>query len=82
MDHLSTAPHLSALFDALAIKTARVFKQQLQSGVVAVQGGKLRRTWRSGSPTAVMGTSPRSPAKLEKLGLYSSPTPSDHDTPQ
>lgn len=41
MDHLSTAPHLRPNFDALPIKTARVFKQQLQqSGVVAVQSDK------------------------------------------
>ncbi|MFU1906020.1 toprim domain-containing protein [Bordetella avium] len=41
MDHLSTAPHLRAKFDALPIKTGRIFKQQLmQSGVVATAAGK------------------------------------------
>lgn len=41
MDHLSTAPHLRAKFDALPVKTGRIFKQQLmQSGVVAMAGDK------------------------------------------
>ncbi|MCT7315251.1 toprim domain-containing protein [Ralstonia sp. CHL-2022] len=83
MDHLSTAPHLRPKFDGLPIKTARVFKQQLlQSGVVAVHGGKQmddveKRIFnrRHGHMTAL------SLAKLEKLGLYAAPAPSDHSTP-
>lgn len=82
MDHLSTAPHLRPKFDALPIKTARVFKQQLlQSGVVAVQSGKAmedveKRIFkhRHGHMTAL------SLAKLEKLGLYATPAPSSDDS--
>lgn len=41
MDHLSTAPHLRTKFDALPVKTGRIFKQQLaQASVVAMAGGK------------------------------------------
>jgi hypothetical protein len=36
MDHLSTAPYLRAKFDALPIKTGRVFKSQLMSSGVVV----------------------------------------------
>ncbi|MDM8358829.1 toprim domain-containing protein [Pandoraea communis] len=75
MDHLSTAPHLRAKFDALPIKTGRVFKQQLlQSGVVPTCGGKLlddveRRI--SGRRHAHLTAIRLS--KLEQLGLYASP---------
>ncbi|MGA3768821.1 hypothetical protein ACQUJZ_22570 [Ralstonia pseudosolanacearum] len=83
MDHLSTAPHLRPKFDALPIKTARVFKQQLlQSGVVAVQSCKQmedveKRIFnrRHGHMAAL------SLAKLEKLGLYTTPAPADYNSP-
>jgi len=75
MDHLSTAPHLRAKFDALPIKTGRIFKQQLmQSGVVATYAGKplenvdkIIRGSRAQRMTAI------SLAKLEGLGLYATP---------
>ncbi|RIQ34695.1 hypothetical protein D0849_08740 [Bordetella avium] len=75
MDHISTAPHLRAKFDALPIKTGRIFKQQLmQSGVVVTYDGKplenvdkIIRGSRAQRMTAV------SLAKLEALGLYATP---------
>ncbi|MHA6895566.1 hypothetical protein ACQUJT_15995 [Ralstonia pseudosolanacearum] len=83
MDHLAAAPHLRPKFDALPIKTARVFKQQLlQSGVVVAQGGKAiedveKRIFnrRHGRMTALSLT------KLEKLNLYATPAPSDYSPP-
>lgn len=69
MDHLSTAPHLRAKFDALPIKTGRIFKAQLlQSGVVlADDAEKTIRYRRTGHLTAI------SLARLEQLGLYATP---------
>ncbi|WP_235816922.1 toprim domain-containing protein [Bordetella ansorpii] len=75
MDHLSTASHLRAKFDALPVKTGRIFKQQLlQSGVVATINGKLVedadriiRGQRTARLTAIRL------AKLEQLGLYATP---------
>jgi len=69
MDHLSTAPHLRAKFDALPIKTARVFKQQLvASGIVAAD--EAERTIR-GRRTAHLSAIKVS--GLERLGLYATP---------
>lgn len=75
MDHISTAPHLRPKFDALPIKTARIFKQQLlQSGVVPTHAGKLlddveRRQYgrRLAHMTAI------SVPRLERLGLHAVP---------
>jgi len=69
MDHLSTAPHLRAKFDALPVKTGRIFKAQLlQSGaVLADDAEKTIRGRRTGHLTAI------SLAKLEQLGLYATP---------
>lgn len=69
MDHLSTAPHLRAKFDALPIKTARVFKQQLMaSGVVLTEDAE--RTIRGKRTAHLAGISLQS---LERLGLYAAP---------
>ncbi|QSI78680.1 toprim domain-containing protein [Niveibacterium microcysteis] len=69
MDHLSTAPHLRTKFDALPIKTARVFKQQLlASGVVLID--EAERTIRGRRMAHLTGLSV---AKLERLGLYATP---------
>lgn len=69
MDHLSTAPHLRAKFDALPVKTGRIFKNQLlQSPVVLADGvEKTIHGRRQGHLTAI------SLAQLEKLGLYAAP---------
>ncbi|MEO3953860.1 hypothetical protein ABH309_05275, partial [Chromobacterium piscinae] len=69
MDHLSTAPHLRAKFDALPIKTGRIFKNQLlQSPVVLADGvEKTIHGRRQGHLTAI------SLSQLEKLGLYAAP---------
>lgn len=69
MDHLSTAPHLRAKFDALPIKTARVFKQQLMaSGAVLTEDAE--RTIRGKRTAHLAGISLQS---LERLGLYATP---------
>ncbi|WP_293765911.1 toprim domain-containing protein [uncultured Aquitalea sp.] len=69
MDHLSTANHLRGKYDALPVKTGRIFKSQLlQSGVVLADDiEKTIHGRRHGHLTAI------SLAKLEKLGLYASP---------
>ncbi|MBK0415888.1 toprim domain-containing protein [Chromobacterium haemolyticum] len=69
MDHLSTAPHLRAKFDALPVKTGRIFKHQLlQSPVVLADGvEKTIHGRRQGHLTAI------SLPQLEKLGLYAAP---------
>lgn len=75
MDHLSTAMHLRGKFDALPIKTARVFKQQLlQSGVVPQHGGKRLEDVEKrilGRRCAHMAAI--SLPRLEQRGLYASP---------
>ncbi|MDB0572047.1 toprim domain-containing protein [Ralstonia solanacearum] len=75
MDHLSTAVHLRGKFDALPIKTARVFKSQLlQSGVVPQHGGKRlddvekRILGRRCAHMAAISL-----PRLEQRGLYASP---------
>jgi hypothetical protein len=69
MDHLSTAPHLRAKFDALPIKTARVFKQQLAaSGVVLVDEAERTIRGRRTAHLVAIGVQ-----KLERLGLYATP---------
>lgn len=83
MDHISTAPHLRQKFDALPIKTARIFKQQLlQSGVVPTQGGKLmedveKRQFgrRLAHMTAI------SLPRLARLGLHATPEVEDGQRP-
>lgn len=83
MDHISTAPHLRPKFDALPIKTARIFKQQLlQSGVVPTHAGKPlddveRRQFgrRLAHMTAI------SVPRLERLGLQAIPEPEDGRMP-
>ncbi|SOY55786.1 toprim domain-containing protein [Cupriavidus taiwanensis] len=83
MDHISTAPHLRPKFDALPIKTARIFKQQLlQSGVVPTHAGKLlddveRRQYgrRLAHMTAI------SVPRLERLGLHAVPELEDGQMP-
>ncbi len=69
MDHLSTAPHLRAKFDALPIKTARIFKRQLLASGVVVDDDceKSIRRGRQGHMVAI------SVAKLTELGLHASP---------
>lgn len=69
MDHISTAPHLRAKFDALPVKTGRIFKAQLlQSGVVVADDIERKiHGVRSAHLTAI------SLAKLEQLGLYATP---------
>jgi hypothetical protein len=69
MDHISTAPHLRPKFDALPIKTAKIFRQQLMvSGVVLLDD--VERTIRAKRTSHLVGISL---AKLEKLGLYATP---------
>lgn len=69
MDHLSTAPHLRAKFDALPIKTARIFKRQLLASGVVVDADceKTIRRGRQGHMVAI------SVARLTELGLHASP---------
>lgn len=69
MDHLLTAPHLRAKFDALPVKTGRIFKQHLlQSGVVLADDvEKTIHCRRTGHLTAI--NLPR----LAQLGLYETP---------
>lgn len=69
MDHISTAPHLRAKFDALPVKTGRVFKQQLQASGVLLEDD-VERTIR-GRRTAHL--SAISLPRLERLGLYATP---------
>lgn len=83
MDHISTAPHLRTKFDALPIKTARVFKQQLlQSGVVPTHGGKLlddvekRIHGRRHAHMMALSLS-----RLERLGLHAIPELEDGRMP-
>lgn len=75
MDHLSTAPHLRAKFDALPVKTGRIFKQQLmQSGVVAIASGKplddVEKRVRGQRAAHLTGIRLD---KLAQLGLYVTP---------
>lgn len=69
MDHLSTAPHLRAKFDALPVKTARIFKRQLLDSGVVVDSDceKTIRRGRQGHMVAI------SVAKLNELGLHAAP---------
>ncbi len=69
MDHISTAPHLRAKFDALPIKTGRVFKQQIQASGVVIDDDTERsiRGNRTAHLTAI------SLAKLDRLGLHATP---------
>ncbi|MBV8271640.1 MAG: toprim domain-containing protein [Cupriavidus sp.] len=83
MDHISTATHLRPKFDALPIKTARVFKQQLlQSGVVPTHGGKLlddvekRIHGRRHAHMMALSVS-----RLERLGLHAIPELEDGQMP-
>ncbi|MDR1890025.1 MAG: toprim domain-containing protein [Zoogloeaceae bacterium] len=69
MDHLSTAPHLRAKFDALPIKSGRVFKNQLMSSGVVV-GEELERTIRGHRTAHLVAISLE---RIERLGLYATP---------
>ncbi len=71
MDHLSTSMHLKAKFDALPIKTGRIFKRQLvESGVVKREDAEKTclHTHKRYSHLVCVPLS-----RLEKLGLYVSP---------
>ena len=70
MDHISTAPHLRQKYDALPIKTGRVFKRQLLESGVTLDDDIERtvRGRRSAHMTAI------SLERLERLGLYATPT--------
>lgn len=74
MDHLSTALHLRNKFDALPVKTARVFKNQLADSGVVVRD-ELERTIR-GRRTAHLTA--LSLPRLERLGLYATPNLDRH----
>ena len=69
MDHVSTAPHLRGKFDALPIKTGRIFKQQLLSSGVIIEE-EAERTIRTRRTAHLVAISVK---RLEKLGLYASP---------
>lgn len=82
MDHLSTAPHLRAKFDALPVKTGRIFKQQLmQADVVAMAGGKpmddVEKRIRGQRAARLTGIRLD---KLAQLGLYVTPELVGEDT--
>ncbi|MDR1934270.1 MAG: toprim domain-containing protein [Candidatus Accumulibacter sp.] len=69
MDHLSTAPHLRAKFDALPIKSGRVFKSQLMSnGVVIADDVERVIGGHRTQHLAAIGLE-----RLERLGLYATP---------
>lgn len=69
MDHLSTAPHLRTKYDALPIKSGRVFKSQLmESGVVIDEDAE--RTIRGHRTPHLAAISLE---RLERLGLYATP---------
>lgn len=70
MDHISTAPHLRSKFDSLPIKTGRVFKQQLMGSGVVIEEDAERtiRGYRTAHLAAI------SIKRLEKIGLYASPS--------
>lgn len=69
MDHLATANHLRNQFDALPVKTPRVFTQQLEAaGVVMTNDAdKLINGIRNGHLSAI------SLPRLERFGLHASP---------
>lgn len=70
MDHLSNALHLRNKYDALPVKTARVFKSQLaESGVVVLDD--VERTIRGRRTPHLTALSLQ---RLERLGLYATPT--------
>ncbi|HCQ47510.1 MAG TPA: hypothetical protein DIW53_12320 [Achromobacter sp.] len=83
MDHLSTAPHLRAKFDALPVKTGRIFKEQLmKSDVVAMAGGKpmdeVEKRIRGQRAARLTGIRLD---KLAQLGLYVTPELVGEDPP-
>lgn len=69
MDHISSAPHLRNKFDALPIKTGRIFKKQLETSGVVIDNDAERviRGCRTAHLSAI------SLKRLEKLGLYATP---------
>ncbi|GHU17811.1 hypothetical protein FACS189475_02240 [Betaproteobacteria bacterium] len=69
MDHLSTAPHLRVKFDALPIKTGRVFKSQLMNSGVVVCDDVTRVIGRH----RTQHLAAISLERLERLGLYATP---------
>jgi hypothetical protein len=71
MDHLSTAPHLRAKFDALPIKTSKIFKQQLMNSGVVISD-EITRVIRGNRTQHLVAISLK---RLEKLGLYATPKP-------
>jgi hypothetical protein len=71
MDHISTAPHLKTKFDALPVKTGRIFKRQLlASGAVPKDMEDRERTLDGKRTAHLTGISL---TKLEALGLYATP---------
>ncbi|MGS1108932.1 toprim domain-containing protein [Achromobacter anxifer] len=83
MDHLSTAPHLRAKFDALPVKTGRIFKDQLmKSDVVAMASGKpmdeVEKRIRGQRAARLTGIRLD---KLAQLGLYVTPELVGEDPP-
>lgn len=83
MDHLSTAPHLRAKFDALPVKTGRIFKDQLmKSDVVAMAAGKpmdeVEKRIRGQRAARLTGIRLD---KLAQLGLYVTPELVGEDPP-
>ncbi|NMG72292.1 toprim domain-containing protein [Parazoarcus communis] len=69
MDHLSNALHLRNKFDALPVKTARVFKSQLEGSGVVVRED-VERTIRGRRTPHLTALSVQ---RMERLGLYATP---------
>lgn len=70
MHHMQTAPHLRQKFDALPIKTATIFKKQLQSSGAVVQEG-IERTIRGKRIRNMVAISL---PHLERLGIVANPS--------
>lgn len=71
MDHISSSSHLRDKFNALPIKTGRIFKQQLMASGVVMPGHEDVERVIGGRRTAHLTAI--SLEKLEKLGLYATP---------
>jgi hypothetical protein len=71
MDHISSSNHLRDKFNALPIKTGRIFKQQLMASGVVMAGHEDIERVIQGRRTAHLTAI--SLDKLEKLGLYATP---------
>lgn len=71
MDHISSSNHLRDKFNALPIKTGRIFKQQLMASGVVIPGHEDVERMIGGRRTAHLTAI--SLDALEKLGLYATP---------